>query len=407
MLMKFFLLPKRFYKKSADFLPLWAAAGTRPAAMFFMQKVSASVVEDRLIFHLGGESSQRLENQLLAQLVLVGVIQGRIAERVGDSHGGDNSVGADRQRDRRDRAHVHHGDTCSFDFFNHRCAATSAGPSSGGQDCSRYPCVEQALAEFLSKLLGGGDGGAVADSRVVQVVQLADDALLLQIAEHVHRQDAVGVVVGVDGVVAAMGGLIGRGGEGVHAGDQCRVSTVATENTFTTTIDSINYVSSSTGSVAYYTATAYVDVAEGIYPGMQVTVTIPKEEAADVVILREAALSFDLNNQAFVYTMNESGELETTYVKTGVSNGNYVEIRDGLKSGDTVYVAVETTTDSFSSLLSGLFGSQQFNRQQNRTRNNNTTNNNRWNNNTNNGNPGNGGFTPPSGGSGMPGGGGR
>ena len=84
-----------------------------------------------------------------------------------------------------------------------------------------------------------------------------------------------------------------------------------------------------------------------------------------------------------------------------------MEIRDGLKSGDTVYVAVETTTDSFSSLLSGLFGSQQFNRQQNRTRNNNTTNNNRWNNNTNNGNPGNGGFTPPSGGSGMPGGGGR
>ena len=193
----------------------------------------------------------------------------------------------------------------------------------------------------------------------------------------------------------------------VHAGDQCRVSTVATENTFTTVIDSINYVSSSSGSVAYYTATAFVDVEEGVYPGMQVTVTIPKEEAADVVILRETALSFDLNNQAFVYTMNENGELETTYVKTGVSNGNYVEIRDGLKSGDTVYVAVETTTDSFSSLLSGLFGSQQFNRQQNRNRNNSTTNNNRWNNNTNNGNPGSGGFTPPSGGSGMPGGGGR
>ena len=193
----------------------------------------------------------------------------------------------------------------------------------------------------------------------------------------------------------------------VRAGDQCRVSTVATENTFTTVIDSINYVSSSSGSVAYYTATAFVDVEEGVYPGMQVTVTIPKEEAADVVILRETALSFDLNNQAFVYTMNENGELETTYVKTGVSNGNYVEIRDGLKSGDTVYVAVETTTDSFSSLLSGLFGSQQFNRQQNRNRNNNTTNNNRWNNNTNNGNPGSGGFTQPSGGSGMPGGGGR
>ena len=275
--------------------------------------------------------------------------------------------------------------------------------------------------DALMRLSSGQTVEAEFDGRINQLYvaegdKVSSGANLVQVVDFEHLQ----VSVRVDEYDISS----------VHAGDQCRVSTVATENTFTTTIDSINYVSSSTGSVAYYTATAYVDVAEGIYPGMQVTVTIPKEEAADVVILREAALSFDLNNQAFVYTMNESGlreaalsfdlnnqafvytmnesgELETTYVKTGVSNGNYVEIRDGLKSGDTVYVAVETTTDSFSSLLSGLFGSQQFNRQQNRNRNNSTTNNNRWNNNTNNGNPGSGGFTPPSGGSGMPGGGGR
>lgn len=236
-------------------------------------------------------------------------------------------------------------------------------------------------------------GGRINQLYVAEGDKVSSGANLVQVVDFEHLQ----VSVRVDEYDISS----------VHAGDQCRVSTVATENTFTTTIDSINYVSSSTGSVAYYTATAYVDVAEGIYPGMQVTVTIPKEEAADVVILREAALSFDLNNQAFVYTMNENGELETTYVKTGVSNGNYVEINDGLKSGDTVYVAVETTTDSFSSLLSGLFGSQQFNRQQNRTRN--TNNSERWNNsNPGSGNPGSGGgFTPPSGGSNGSGGGGR
>ena len=194
----------------------------------------------------------------------------------------------------------------------------------------------------------------------------------------------------------------------VHTGDECRVSTVATENTFTSAIDSINYVSSSAGSVAYYTATAYVDVAEGVYPGMQVTVTIPQEEAANVVILREDALSFDLTNQAFVYTMNADGELETTYVKTGVSNGNYVEIKEGLQSGDTVYVAVETTTDSLTDLLSGLFGGQQFNRPSGFGQNSN-----RRNSNDSNGGfsfPGGGGdgggFTPPSGFGGGNGGGG-
>jgi HlyD family secretion protein len=252
--------------------------------------------------------------------------------------------------------------------------------------------------DALMRLSSGQTVEAEFDGRINQLYVAEGDkvsagANLVQVVDFEHLQ----VSVRVDEYDISS----------VHAGDQCRVSTVATENTFTTTIDSINYVSSSTGSVAYYTATAYVDVAEGIYPGMQVTVTIPKEEAADVVILREAALSFDLKNQAFVYTMNESGELETTYVKTGVSNGNYVEIRDGLKSGDTVYVAVETTTDSFSSLLSGLFGSQQFNRQQNRTRN--TNNSERWNNsNPGSGNPGSGGgFTPPSGGSNGSGGGGR
>lgn len=252
--------------------------------------------------------------------------------------------------------------------------------------------------DTLMRLSSGQTVEAEFDGRINQLYvaegnKVSSGANLVQVVDFEHLQ----VSVRVDEYDISS----------VHAGDQCRVSTVATENTFTTTIDSINYVSSSTGSVAYYTATAYVDVAEGIYPGMQVTVTIPKEEATDVVILREAALSFDLNNQAFVYTMNESGELETTYVKTGVSNGNYVEIRDGLKSGDTVYVAVVTTTDSFSSLLSGLFGSQQFNRQQNRTRN--TNNSERWNNsNPGSGNPGSGGgFTPPSGGSNGSGGGGR
>ena len=143
----------------------------------------------------------------------------------------------------------------------------------------------------------------------------------------------------------------------VKVGDECRVTATATENTFTSVIEDINYVSSSTGSVAYYTATAYVDVKSGVYPGMQVTVTIPQDEATDVVILKEDALSFDQTNQAFVYMLAEDGTLETVYVKTGVSNGNYVEIKQGLKSGDTVYAEVKASETGTGGLLSSLFGS--------------------------------------------------
>lgn len=147
----------------------------------------------------------------------------------------------------------------------------------------------------------------------------------------------------------------------VQEGDQVTVTTTATESTFNATIDDINYVSSSTGSVAYYTATAYVDVSGGVYPGMQVTVTIPQEEASNVVILKEEAISFDATNQAFVYTRQDDGAMEQTYIKTGVSNGKYVEITEGVNSGDTVYAVVENTAASVgSSLLSSIFGGQQM-----------------------------------------------
>ena len=74
------------------------------------------------------------------------------------------------------------------------------------------------------------------------------------------------------------------------------------------------------------------------------------------------ALSFTLENQAFVYKMKEDETLEEVRVEVGVSNGNYVEIRSGLASGEKVYAVSETKEDSLASLMTGLFGRQQFNR---------------------------------------------
>lgn len=147
----------------------------------------------------------------------------------------------------------------------------------------------------------------------------------------------------------------------VHIGDPIKITTVATDKSFDSKIASINHTSSSAGAVAYYTTTAYVDVGEDVYPGMQVTVTLPQEEAVDVVILKEDAISFDDENKAFVYTAGESGEMERTYISTGVSNGSYVEITSGLQAGDTVYAEAKVTAEnSAGGILSGLFGNTQI-----------------------------------------------
>ncbi len=148
----------------------------------------------------------------------------------------------------------------------------------------------------------------------------------------------------------------------VSVGQKCTVTATATEKTFQSTIADIDYISASAGNVAYYTAVAYVDVDEGVYPGMQVTVTIPQEEAENVVVLKMDALSFDEKNSAFVYMYDENQQLVEVPVEVGVSNGNYVEIKSGLKDGDQVYVEVEVEAEAsgLAGLMSGLFGGQQM-----------------------------------------------
>jgi len=148
----------------------------------------------------------------------------------------------------------------------------------------------------------------------------------------------------------------------VYVGQACTVTSTSQEKSFDTVIKSINYVSSSSGNVAYYTATADVAVSEEILPGMQASISIPQETVENVVILKMDALSFDNSNQAYVWMKDENEQLYEVPVEVGVDNGNYIEITSGLKDGDTVYVeAEETETESgLAALLSGL-GSNRFN----------------------------------------------
>lgn len=142
----------------------------------------------------------------------------------------------------------------------------------------------------------------------------------------------------------------------VSVGQECNLTVTALERKYTTTISDINHLSSSGGNVAYYTATVYVDVDEGVYPGMQITVTIPQESAENVVILKADAISFDTRNSAFVYMYGDDGvTLEKVEVEIGVSNGNYVEIKKGLNADDVVFVEAPVVESASGGLLSGLF----------------------------------------------------
>ena len=152
----------------------------------------------------------------------------------------------------------------------------------------------------------------------------------------------------------------------VSAGQACKVTVSSANASFDSTIDTINYVDYTGNNVAYYTATVNVDTSEtqNIWPGMQATVTVTLDEAQDVTVLKMDALSTARDNTAYVYKENENGEMEEVQVTVGVSNGNYVEIKDGVTSGETVYKIAEKEEEAtgLAALFSGLFTNQQVNR---------------------------------------------
>lgn len=210
-----------------------------------------------------------------------------------------------------------------------------------------------AAGDKLARLSNGETVSVEFDGRVNAVSVAEGDevtagASLVQVADFEHMK----VTLRVDEYDIA----------DVSVGERCVVTATATEKSFESEIAGIDYISTSGSSVAYYSAVAYVTVDDGVYPGMQVSVSIPQQEATDVVILKADAISFDETNQAFVWKKDSAGELEQVMIETGVSNGNYVEIVSGLSDGDEVFVESEEEADSaLAGLLSSLFGSRQFN----------------------------------------------
>lgn len=148
-------------------------------------------------------------------------------------------------------------------------------------------------------------------------------------------------------------------------GDACRVTVSSANASYDAAINKIDYSTYTGNNVAYYTATILVDTSatDNVYPGMQATVTVTQEEANDVIVLKMDALSTARDNTAYVYKQAEDGTMTESPVTVGVSNGNYVEIKEGITDGEVVYKIAEKTEESsgLASLFSGMFGSQQVN----------------------------------------------
>ena len=189
--------------------------------------------------------------------------------------------------------------------------------------------------------------------------------------DEVKAEDTLMTVADFDHMMVSV--RVGESNIGqVSRGQTCRVTVSSAGATFDSVIDKIDHVAYTGNNVAYYTTTVKVDTSEteNIWPGMQATVTVPLEEAENVTVLKMEALSTARDNTAYVYKENANGEMEQVSVTVGVSNGNYVEIKEGIASGETVYKIAEKEEEAtgLAALFSGMFSNTRVNRP-NRNRN--------------------------------------
>lgn len=127
-------------------------------------------------------------------------------------------------------------------------------------------------------------------------------------------------------------------------GRECTVKITATEETYKATLSSIDHIGNTGRNISFYTCTIYLDVKETVHPGMKVNVAFTETLASDAVIVSRKALSFDDQNQAFVYLQAEDGSMVSKPVTIGEINDDDAQVVNGLAAGDTIYAKVEALT---------------------------------------------------------------
>ena len=123
----------------------------------------------------------------------------------------------------------------------------------------------------------------------------------------------------------------------VAPGQEVQVNVLAPDVRFTGSVTALDKNGTASGGLSYYTVTVAFDAVENVYPGMQVSAKVLKEQAENVVLIRQDTVQFDDYNKPYVLVRGADGKsVEHKSVTVGVSDGMNCEITSGLNAGDTV-----------------------------------------------------------------------
>ena len=90
--------------------------------------------------------------------------------------------------------------------------------------------------------------------------------------------------------------------------------------------------------LAYYEVIVDVPQDGSLVMGLTCEVIVPRESVQNATTISMEAVQYDDNGKPFVYCYNRNNEIMQQNVLLGINDGQIVEIKDGLRSGETVLI---------------------------------------------------------------------
>lgn len=122
----------------------------------------------------------------------------------------------------------------------------------------------------------------------------------------------------------------------VNEGDEVEIYVNALDSYYTGRISEIARTATAQSDVSYIKATVEFEADDKVCSGFSAEIKLVKINEKGVVALPVDAIEYDVDNTSYVLMKGEDGTEVKQTVTLGVSDGNYVQIIEGVQAGDVV-----------------------------------------------------------------------
>lgn len=122
----------------------------------------------------------------------------------------------------------------------------------------------------------------------------------------------------------------------LQKGMAVNVTVQATNQQLTGEITRIAQEATVENDVAYYEVEISVPQDGSLVMGLTCEVSVPRDSALNATTVSMNAIQYDEDHKPFVYCYSRGNEVVEQTVLLGINNGVIVEVKDGVKSGETI-----------------------------------------------------------------------